>query len=99
MQRNHEFVDLNDDGLPDLLAYTPTTGAVATYLNTGTQWQKNTTFNAPFNLKETHPNVTPFAGGLTNHRFMDLDGDGRIDLQALSLASGTTGSYRNTPTG
>ena len=92
------FVDLNGDGRMDFVWHrllangTTQKGAV---LNTGTSWESAPAFEPPFHIAAD-------GQGDLGARFVDLNGDGRMDfVWHRLLANGTTqkGAYLSTGTG
>ena len=87
-----DLVDINADGLPDIV-YTPASGGHRFYLNRGAgRWQAEPVIpaNSPAE-RISNPNV----------RMADMNGDGRVDL--LVKAGATSGApfyyYASTPEG
>lgn len=80
------LIDINGDGLPDLVIAKNSYRAV--YINTGSGWKKDNTFNIPDGY---------FLDSKTENqgRFLtDLDGDGAVDL-CVSYTNPTSGNtYR-----
>ena len=96
-----ELVDINADGLPDLVqAYRPANGVetLNTWLNTGSAWSLDTAYTLPAVSYYFQDNGTPLFHG----RFADLNADGLPDLvhsyQAVSGAL-IKQFWRNTGTG
>ncbi|HTO08860.1 MAG TPA: FG-GAP-like repeat-containing protein [Myxococcota bacterium] len=100
-RRTAEFADVNGDSLPDyVMSYVGAGGGlhIATYLNTGTGWSRNSAWDTPaagvlFDYQGT--NVRQLAS------LTDINGDGLVDI--LVSYSGTNNThidtYLNTPTG
>lgn len=79
-----DLVDINADGLPDIV-YTPAAGGHRFYLNRGQgRWQVEPVLpqNSPAE-RLSNPNV----------RMADMDGDGRVDLLVKASATGGTPLY------
>ena len=84
------FVDLNGDGRPDFVRRKGTEDSGAVYLNTGAGWTP-----APTNAWQLpHPLAGSASAIDTGARFVDLNGDGRIDF-----IWGRVDSSGNTPSG
>jgi len=83
------FIDLNGDGLPDLVWGRYTSGANhhQSWINTGSGWQEAPGYQVPVMIS---------ADGLADHgvRFVDLNGDGLPDLVWARYTSGV--HYRMT---
>jgi hypothetical protein len=98
------LVDVNGDGLPDYVQSYQNSDASAsstiTYLNTGSGWVASSTWNSPIFIANYHINVN---GGDAGVRFMDVNGDGLVDIvQSFLRSDGTTvvqGVYLNTGSG
>jgi len=82
------FVDLNGDGLTDLIFAKD--GAKATYLNTGSGWVLDARWNVP-------SGDLMASGQDQGRRFADVNGDGLVDLLIAKDGSKTT--YINTGSG
>jgi VCBS repeat protein/virulence plasmid B protein len=78
--QGYMFVDVNGDHLPDIVLNDSSNG-VATYINSGHGW----TFDSNWNL----PVAISANGTLHSPKFVDLNGDGLVDL----LVSDAGGSY------
>jgi len=73
-----EIVDINGDGLPDLVMYQDGQRghAAAAYLNTGGGWTRNDAFVPPIRLVDAIPNGSADEGV----RLVDMNGDGLVDM-------------------
>ena len=76
------FVDLNGDGLQDIVrhsVFSGTTASIDAYINTGTGWQVASQYNPPVPIvaKSGSPTQGLFDMGV---RFVDLNGDGLQDM-------------------
>jgi RHS repeat-associated protein len=97
------IVDVNGDGLPDIVqswnSSDSSSSSTATYINTGSGWVASSTWNAPIFIANYQVNVN---GGDVGVRFMDVNGDGLVDiLQSFNRAGNipTQGVYLNTGNG
>jgi hypothetical protein len=90
------FVDVNGDGLPDMLYHRYSNGTVTkgAYLNTGSGWQSAPGFTPPYAI------VSDGLGDL-GVRFLDVNGDGRVDIVYYRMAGtqAQKGAYLNTGSG
>jgi len=95
------FVDLNGDGLPDVLLHIKgNSGGVSTgaWLNTGNGWKSASQYIPPVPIMNYAAEETPDTGV----RFVDLNGDGLVDMVFhVKLKSGSinTGAWLNTGSG
>ncbi|MGO6748148.1 RHS repeat-associated core domain-containing protein [Rhizobium ruizarguesonis] len=80
-----DVLDINADGLPDILLGQP--GGGQTFLSTGRGWRLAPSYNEPGDVVSTNEK-------LNDHRFLDLNADGLVDL-AFSRP-GARGAYLNT---
>lgn len=90
------FVDVNADGRADFVYRKG--GSSGCYLNTATGWVPDSTYLLPYPLARTNGTDD------TSARFVDLNGDGRVDFVwswagAGSASAEQSGAYLNTPTG
>jgi hypothetical protein len=86
-----EMVDLDNDGLPDLIYGAP--NARQAYRNTGSGWQLWTSFQPPVEFVNGD-------GEDLGVRFADIDGNGYPDLlTSIDRGDGTYRVYRNTGSG
>jgi hypothetical protein len=87
------IVDVNGDGLPDILqSFNNSDGSassVVTYLNTGSGWVASSTWAAPTFIANYQWNVN---GGDVGVRLLDVNGDGLVDI-AQSFYSAGVGSF------
>lgn len=93
-KRGFRFIDLNGDGLTDYVRSDTWIGSVSidAKLNTGSGWQAAPQFNPPMRLNEEYG----FDRGV---RFMDLNGDGLVDMLKYHQYSSTNirkGAWLNT---
>lgn len=91
------FVDVNADGRADFV-YRKGDAITGCYLNTTSGWVSNTTYLLPYPLARTNGTDD------TSARFVDLNGDGRIDFVWSWAGAGSTtanqsGACLNTPSG
>jgi len=78
-------IDINGDGLSDILVTQPGDGQ--TFLNTGHGWTPAPYFNVPGDVVSTNEK-------LNDHRFLDLNADGLVDV--VFSRPGAKGAYLNT---
>lgn len=97
------FVDLNGDGLVDVLHSTLFENQSGTndyvqiaYLNTGSGWVQSAAWTPTIPFVITDPNGDLHDNGV---RFVDLDGDGLVDMSVSGYAQGDAGNYYNTGSG
>ena len=99
------FVDLNGDGRLDFVVNrwlsSSGSGIARAYLNTGTGWVSAPAFTPPYHIV-----ADSYTGGAARDmgsRFVDLNGDGRLDFVVnrwlSSSGSGIARAYLNTGTG
>ncbi len=84
------FVELNGDGRLDFVYHSSATTKGA-YLNTGSGWRSTPGYVPPYDIVTT-------SGQDRGARFVELNGDGRIDFVYRSSAT-TKGAYLNTGSG
>ena len=87
------FQDVNGDGLPDLIYAEKegTTSRSETYLNTARGWAREPLYDLP-------PGAVYASKGDQGFRFMDVNGDGLVDIAYHWIAPGNTevaGSFLN----
>ncbi|WP_129582635.1 FG-GAP repeat domain-containing protein, partial [Methanolobus psychrotolerans] len=87
--RGVRFVDINGDGLDDMIrGYAQGTGGTYSevkqvWLNTGSGWQSTSSWT---------PQIISYAGSDRGVRFVDINGDGLVDM-IRGYAQGTGGTY------
>ncbi|MGA9801735.1 MAG: RHS repeat-associated core domain-containing protein [Terriglobales bacterium] len=91
------FMDVDGDGLPDMIKFIPATTQPATpaqaqvYLGNGSNWESSPDVNWAINGDATNVN---FAG----MQFVDVNGDGRLDI-VFNVLGGKSGVLLNTGNG
>jgi hypothetical protein len=87
------IVDVNGDGLPDIVQSfnnsDNTASSAAAYINTGNGWTASSTWLAPTYIANYNINVN---GGDVGVRFMDVNGDGLVDVAQSFCRAGGAGS-------
>jgi YD repeat-containing protein len=95
------FVDLNGDGLQDIIKGLDSFGSTfrTAYLNTGEGWEESSDYASPVDIVGVDSNY--MTGWDTGTRFVDLNGDGLIDIIQGHCAYGSTSqtAYLNTGKG
>ncbi len=96
-----QYVDVDHDNDKDLVYFrwkTDNTQVKGVYLNTGSGW-------AAQPLPSNHPQVPPYHlssdyyGGDVGVKFVDLNGDDKLDMLYWRWSPSQKGAYINTPTG
>jgi len=94
--RGTRFVDLNGDGLVDVIhAFENSNNSLTSkaYLNTGSGWSYSSNWNLPTYIRKRNND------GDQKHRyFIDVNGDGRVDF-VYNNGSGESGAYLNNGNG
>ena len=80
------FVDLNGDGLVDIVQYTGS-GEKGAWINNGEDWQEENDFIPPISMTTSDDKNN-------GARFIDLDGDGRKEL-VRAFKDGSKGVWKN----
>ena len=75
------LIDINGDGLVDILCHWPRVASAAAYLNTGNGWAYSASYAPQYPIAE-------WDAKWTGSEFIDVNGDGLPD-QVVSLATGT----------
>lgn len=84
------FVDLNADGLPDMVYRRGYYNQQGAYLNTGSGWSNAPAYTPPYDIV--------YASTPRGVQFLDLNGDGLTDM-IYRRTNGDKGAYLNTGTG
>ena len=97
------IVELNGDGLPDLVRSKTSTGHTTrlSYINNGAGWTKSTAYELPISIVHDYGDDN-FGVQELGTRFLDLNGDGLQDIVRSKLHSDGTSSrlaYLNTVSG
>lgn len=98
IERGAELIDVNGDGLPDFVQMNGGAGgnSAAAWINTGNGWRRDDSWLPPARLVDNTGTFDNSAGWVDEGvRFVDVNGDGLVDVLQGQQDKGAGSSYTN----
>jgi len=83
------LIDINGDGLTDIINATTTNDTTGVYLNTGSGWVQDAAWTVPLPIIDDANQLD------VGTRIVDIDGDGLVDILRYQVGSSTSVYVRN----